>query len=81
MENSDKPENDLVDVSQLSFGDGMNEVDRIIEDLNSGNIDIDNLAERFQRAIDVVEELDKRIKSAKTKIDDLTPRLQNVTDN
>jgi exodeoxyribonuclease VII small subunit len=68
---------DSIEVSTISFSQGMGEVDKIIEDLNSGTIDIDDLADKFQRAIDIVEELDRRIKKAKSKIDELTPRLQN----
>ena len=66
------------DIAVLSYRDAMAELEEIVEELDDGDVDIDTLSIRFQRAIEIVEELDRRIMRTRKQIDRLTPRLERV---
>ncbi len=66
------------DVSKLSYEHAVAELEQIVSDLDQGVIDVDTLSERFQRAIDIVEELDTRIAKTRAKVDQLAPRLEAI---
>lgn len=66
-------------VSGLSYAAAMEELDAIVQALDEGSLDVDNLAGRFQRAVDIVEELDRRIMANRAKIDELAPRLRRLS--
>ncbi len=67
-----------VSVDQLSYESAVTELEEIITDLDEGIIDIDSLSDRFQRSIDIIEELDRRITRTRQKVEQLTPRLQGI---
>jgi exodeoxyribonuclease VII small subunit len=62
-------------VSELSYLEATEELDQIIGELDQGLVDLDVLDVRFQRAVEIVEELDVRIKGARDRVDALLPRL------
>ncbi len=62
-------------VSELGYSEAAGELDRIIEELDQGQVDLDVLDARFRRAVEIVEELDRRIQGAKERVDELLPRL------
>lgn len=64
--------------SELSYQEAMDELDSIVSELDEGSIDIDSLGVRFQRAIDIVEDLDGRILKTKEQVDRLAPRLERL---
>ena len=66
------------DLSGLSYAEGMAELERIVAALDDGEIDIDRLGEEFQRAVDIAEELSRRISDARTKVERMAPRLERV---
>lgn len=65
-------------VSGISYVDAMAELDGIVKALDEGSLDVDDLADRFQRAVDIVEELDRRITANRLKIEQLAPRLRRL---
>lgn len=65
-------------VTELSYDAGVAELEQIVSDLDGGAIDVDTLSEKFQRAIDIVEELDARIRRTREKVDQLVPRLEAI---
>ena len=65
-------------VDGLSYTDAANELDAIISELDQGLIDLDVLDVRFQRAVEIVEELDRRIRGARERVDALLPRLDAI---
>lgn len=67
-------------VASLGYAEAAAELDVIIRELDQGVIDVDLLETRFRRAIDIVEELDRRIHGARTKVDELLPRLEQIAD-
>jgi len=46
----------------------------------AAELDVDLLESRFRRAIEIVEELDRRIHGARQRVDELLPRLSRVVD-
>ena len=64
--------------ADLSYTEATAELDAIIAEFDQGQVDVDRLAERFQRATELVEELDRRIRVNRRKVEDLSPRLDAV---
>jgi exodeoxyribonuclease VII small subunit len=64
---------------KLSYTDAVDELNRIISELDDGLVDVDALTVRFQRAIDIMEDLDGRIRRARAKVDELAPRLEALS--
>ncbi len=62
----------------MSYAEATAELDAIIAEFDQGQVDVDRLAERFQRATELVEELDRRIRANRQKVETLTPRLEAV---
>lgn len=65
-------------VGQLTYETAVAELEQIVTDLDQGVIDVDSLSDQFQRAIDIVEELDGRIAKTRAKVDELAPRLEAI---
>jgi len=73
-------ETEDVPVAVLGYAEAAAELDTIIRELDQGLIDVDLLESRFRRAIEIVEELDRRIHGARQRVDELLPRLSRVVD-
>ena len=61
---------------RLTYEQAVQELKAITDELNEGLVDVDALTDRFQRAIDIMEDLDARIRRARAKVDELAPRLE-----
>jgi len=77
---STEMESEQSPVASLGYAEAASELDTIIRQLDQGVIDVDLLETRFRRAIDIVEELDRRIHGARAKVDELLPRLEQIAD-
>ncbi|MHB8246783.1 MAG: hypothetical protein ACYDGN_15815 [Acidimicrobiales bacterium] len=66
-------------VEQLGYPDAAAELDEIIAELDRGVVDIDLLEDRMSRAVEIVEELDRRIRGARERVGALLPRLEQIT--
>lgn len=64
-----------VPVGELGYAQASAELERIVAELDDGLVDVDLLEVRFRRAIEIVEELDRRIRGARERVDALMPRL------
>ena len=64
---------------QLTYAQAVDELNGIIGELDEGLVDVDALTVRFQRAIDIMEDLDGRIRRARAKVDELAPRLDAIS--
>ncbi len=67
-----------VPVAELSYAQASDELDAIIAELDRGVVDVDLLEVRLIRAVEIVEELDRRIRGARDKVSSLLPRLEAV---
>ena len=64
---------------QLTYAQAVEALNGIIGELDEGLVVVDALTVRFQRAIDIREDLDGRIRRARAKVDELAPRLDAIS--
>jgi exonuclease VII small subunit len=69
---------DETPVADLGYAAASAELDDIIAELDAGMIDVDLLEVRFRRAIEIVEELDRRIRGVRVRVAALAPRLEVI---
>ena len=69
---------DATGVGELSYSDAGAELDAIIEEFETGVIDVDRLVEQLQRATDIVDELDRRLRRTRIQVEELVPRLEAI---
>ncbi len=65
-------------VGELGYAAASVELDAIIGELDQGVVDVDVLDVRFRRAVEIVEELDRRIRGARQRVSALAPRLEAI---
>ncbi len=65
-------------VAELGYSEAAAELDGIIAELDRGVVDVDLLEDRLCRAVEIVEELDKRIRGARERVAAILPRLEQV---
>jgi exonuclease VII small subunit len=68
----------LPPVEELGYSEAAAELDRIIAELDRGVIDVDVLEVRLSRAVEIVEELDRRIRGARERVSAILPRLESA---
>jgi len=61
---------------ELGYTEAAEELDQIIAELDRGVVDVDVLEDRLRRAVDIVEELDRRIRGARERVSAILPRLE-----
>lgn len=66
-------------VGELGYSEAATELDGIIAELDRGVVDVDLLEERLCRAVEIVEELDRRIRAARDRVQTILPRLERVS--
>ncbi len=71
-------EDDGTGVGDLSYSDAGAELDAIIEEFETGVIDVDRLVDQLQRATDIVDELDRRLRRTRIQVEELVPRLEAI---
>jgi exonuclease VII small subunit len=65
-------------VAELGYSEAAAELDRIIVELDRGVVDVDVLEVRLSRAVEIVEELDRRIRGARERVSAILPRLESA---
>ena len=66
------------DVTGLSYSEAGAELDGIIEEFETGVIDVDRLVEQLERATEIVDELDRRLRRTRMRVEELVPRLEAI---
>ncbi len=59
-----------------SFADYLNEIEEIVENLESGEIDIDKAIEEYEKAMDLIEKCKKILNESKLKIEVLKKKTE-----
>lgn len=78
MDESATAEEQRRPVLALGYSEAAAELDEIIAELDRGVVDVDLLEDRLCRAVEIVEELDRRIKGARERVGAILPRLERV---
>jgi exodeoxyribonuclease VII small subunit len=66
------------DVATLTYASAGAELDAIIDEFETGVVDVDRLVERLERATDIVDELDRRLRRTRLRVEELVPRLEAI---
>ena len=66
------------EVADLSYSEAGAELDTIIEEFETGVVDVDRLVGQLERATDIVDELDRRLRRTRMRVEELVPRLESV---
>jgi exodeoxyribonuclease VII small subunit len=62
----------------LAYRDALVELDEIVAELEADDVDVDVVAERLERAANLVTELQRRINDAQLRVEQLAPRLERA---
>ena len=65
-------------VADLSYSDAGAELDGIIEEFETGVVDVDRLVDQLERATEIVDELDRRLRRTRMRVEELVPRLEAI---
>lgn len=66
------------EVAELTYSEAGAQLDTIIEEFETGVVDVDRLVERLERATDIVDELDRRLRRTRMRVEELVPRLESI---
>ena len=66
------------EVADLSYSEAGAQLDTIIEEFETGVVDVDRLVEQLERATDIVDELDQRLRRTRMRVEELVPRLESI---
>jgi exodeoxyribonuclease VII small subunit len=65
-------------VAELSYSDAGAELDAIIDEFETGVVDVDRLVDQLERATEIVDELDRRLRRTRMQVEELVPRLEAI---
>ncbi len=66
------------EVADLSYAVAGAELDAIIQEFETGVVDVDRLVSQLERATDIVDELDRRLRGTRMRVEELVPRLEAI---
>jgi len=65
-------------VGELSYTDASRELDSIVEFFEQREVDVDVLVARLERATELIDELDRRLRHTRAQVEELVPRLESL---
>ncbi len=60
--------------------DAVSELDAIVASFDEGEVSVDDLFTKLERATAIIESLEARLVATKAKVDELAPRLARVAE-
>jgi exodeoxyribonuclease VII small subunit len=60
--------------------DAVSELDAIVASFDEGEVSVDDLFSKLERAAAIIESLEARLVATKAKVDELAPRLARVAE-
>jgi exodeoxyribonuclease VII small subunit len=70
--------NEPLPVGELSYTDASRELDSIVEFFEQREVDVDVLVSRLERATELIDELDRRLRHTRAQVEELVPRLDTL---
>ena len=61
-----------------SFGKQFNELEQIVEEFESGSIDLEASLEKFEKALALAGDLQKRLKGVENKVETIKKKFKEV---
>ncbi len=75
---ADGAEPQPIEVTSLTYASAGAELDAIIDEFETGVVDVDRLVGQLERATDIVDELDRRLRRTRMRVEELVPRLEAI---
>ncbi len=60
------------------WNDAAKELNAIVASFDEGEVSVDDLFAKLERATQIIEALEDRLTSTRTKVEELTPRIANA---
>lgn len=64
-----------------NWNEAANELDAIVASFDEGEVSVDDLFVKLERATQIIETLESRLDATKARVDELAPRLARVTES
>ena len=64
-----------------NWNEAANELDAIVASFDEGEVSVDELFVKLERATQIIESLEARLDATKAKVDELAPRLSRVLES
>jgi len=78
MVTSKGDDGDAVPVGDLTYSDAGAELDGIVAEFETGVVDVDRRVDQLERATQIVDELDRRLRRTRMRVEELVPRLEAI---
>ena len=62
------------------WNDAANELNAIVASFDEGEVSVDDLFAKLERATTIIEALEARLATTKAKVEELTPRIAKVAE-
>jgi exodeoxyribonuclease VII small subunit len=63
-----------------NWNEAANELDAIVASFDEGEVSVDDLFVKLERATQIIEALESRLDATKMRVDELAPRLAKVAE-
>ncbi len=63
-----------------NWNEAANELDAIVASFDEGEVSVDDLFVKLERATQIIETLESRLDATKARVDELAPRLAKVNE-
>jgi exodeoxyribonuclease VII small subunit len=63
------------------WNEAADELNAIVASFDEGEVSVDELFSKLERATTIIESLEARLALTKSKVDELTPRISRVADD
>lgn len=60
------------------WNEAANELNAIVASFDEGEVSVDELFEKLERATSIIEALEERLSATKARVDELSPRIAKV---
>jgi exodeoxyribonuclease VII small subunit len=68
-------------MSVSDWNEAADELNAIVASFDEGEVSVDDLFTKLERATAIIESLEERLALTKAKVDELTPRIARVIDD
>ena len=68
-------------MTMSDWNEAADELNAIVASFDEGEVSVDELFSKLERATTIIESLESRLALTKAKVDELTPRISRVADN
>lgn len=63
-----------------SWNDAADELNAIVASFDEGEVSVDDLFSKLERATSIIEALESRLSATRTKVEELAPRMARVSE-